>query len=286
MNRLTPFNSIFCLHGSSPPARKLELREDEVHIWLLPLEKDSAFFPTEPFETFLTNEEKARTARFLFPKDQQRSFATRVLVRLLLSSYTSLAPESWEFQNNPYGRPEISEVCHYNGSPLFFNLAHSKRCIGIAFSRIREVGLDIEWMRDSVQAIEVAEKMFSQSEYRNLCQVPQEELLNSFYRYWTLKEAYIKARGMGLSLPLDQFSFSINSSQVLISFDPQMNEEPSRWSFQLFSPFPGYQGAWGIRKRDPGDRIQLTVRKITGWSRNSASGFDLQSEDMFSTFAS
>src|SRR5690606_33310169 len=94
--------------------------------------------------------------------------------------------------------------------PLVFNLSHTDGLIACAVSRGREVGVDVEWLDRRGGDIDVADRFFSRYEVQALYAQPPERRRDRFFRYWTLKESYIKARGMGLALPLDRFSFELD----------------------------------------------------------------------------
>ncbi len=153
-------------------------------------------------------------------------------MRTVLSKYADVAPEAWRFVTNEYGRPEIDEPA--DARWLKFNLSHTNGLIAMIVARDREVGVDVEDRERSGQLLEVADRFFSPSEVEALHALPEEERLDRFFLYWTLKESYIKARGMGLAIPLAQFSFGVDAD-ITIDFDPKLNDDPNRWQFTAMS---------------------------------------------------
>jgi len=123
----------------------------------------------------------------------------------------------------------------------------------------REVGVDVEDVDRPGETVEIADQFFSPTEVAALRAVPVAAQRYRFFQYWTLKESYIKARGMGLSIPLDQFSFQLEANQpIRITFDPRLNDDPGRWQFAQFRLTPRHLTAAAIpRGPDPDLTIQL-----------------------------
>jgi 4'-phosphopantetheinyl transferase len=152
-----------------------------------------------------------------------------------LSNYADVPPEAWRFVTNEFGRPEIDAP--KDARWLKFNLSHTNGLIALIIAREREVGVDVEDRERRGRLLNVADRYFSPSEVEALHALPDEEQLERFFLYWTLKESYIKARGMGLAIPLAQFSFTIGSAEsaITIDFDPKLNDDPARWQFIAMS---------------------------------------------------
>jgi len=151
------------------------------------------------------------------------------MARSILSRYASVHPSKWRFASNPFGRPEITEPAH--AAHLRFNLSHADGLVALVVSAHYEVGVDVERIGRQ-PAMEVAESRFAPSEVAALRALPDAEQARRFLEYWTLKEAYLKARGSGLSVPLDQFSFDLSRpGRPRIRFQPGFDDDHRAWQF-------------------------------------------------------
>jgi len=167
------------------------------------------------------------------------------------------APEQWTFSTNHYGRPEISPP-----GRLRFNLSHTRGLAAVLVALEVDCGVDVEQRRQMRDLFGRATHVFSAAEVDSLRPLSTEGQHERFFDYWTLKESYIKARGMGLSLPLQQFTFSLNQG-ITISFDPRMKDDPARWQFERFAPTPDHAMAVALRmdRRPP---LQIAVQTWHG----------------------
>ncbi len=237
----------------------LKLAHGDIHLWLA--------FPNaiqdpdllDSYKQILTKEERDQQQRFHFPEDRHRYLVTRVLVRTVLSRYSMTPPESWCFTKNAYGRPEIISESVYEKS-LSFNISHTKDLILCGISQHQTLGVDTENTHCRQAPVEVG-NYFSRQELSALSNLPKQLQHERFFHYWTLKEAYIKARGMGLSLPLDQFSFNFpDHQQVQVEFDSRMNDSAKHWSFWLLKLSKSHLGAV-CAQRLPGVAQELIVKR-------------------------
>jgi 4'-phosphopantetheinyl transferase len=229
-------------HLWSLPPEQLVLGDGELHVWQAGLELAAS--EVQNLFDLLSAEERARAARFYFPRDRNRFIVARGRLRSLLSRYLGVAPGQLEFDYSPYGKPALREDC---GSGLRFNLSHSHKLALYVVTRNREVGIDLEYWRADLADGEVARRFFSPREVSTLLALPAEMRLEAFFNCWTRKEAYIKARGEGLSLPLDQFDVTLTPGEpaalIRTLGDPQ---EASRWSLLQVFPGPGYSAALAV----------------------------------------
>ncbi len=182
-----------------------KLGKKEIHIWKIPLGDEQ----NDPFTELLSIEEQQRADSFRFSRDRNRFIRTHSRLRELLSSYSGLSTKELRIAHNAYGKPYL--VNPTAEQPLFFNISHSKDLALFAFSHHSELGIDVEYARDTVQCLELAKRFFSREEYQALADLSRDVLKTQFYRYWTCKEAFIKAVGSGLSFPLDKFTVSIET---------------------------------------------------------------------------
>jgi 4'-phosphopantetheinyl transferase len=161
-------------------------------------------------------------------------------VRRVLSRYAPVGPKDWIFASNAYGRPEIANA-GISVSDLSFNISHTQGLIVLGVTRGRELGVDVENIRAREVSIDIADRFFSPIEVAALAKVPLDLRQDRFFEYWTLKESYIKARGMGLSIPLDKFSFGFPQDHAIeVSIDPELEDGSERWQFWQLRPTPAY----------------------------------------------
>jgi 4'-phosphopantetheinyl transferase len=200
-------------------------------------------------EGLLSREEKRVAARFLRSVDRDRYVVAHGILRQLLGRYLSREPVGLVFETSEFGKPMLVFGAE---SPLVsFNIAHSGDVILYAIASGRRVGVDVEAVRSDRDWMELAESQFSAQELEALQALDPVERAAAFYRCWTLKEAYVKARGEGLGFPLKQFSVTIGNREMApavqwASDDPQASE---RWSVFELSPAPGYAGALIVEGR-------------------------------------
>jgi 4'-phosphopantetheinyl transferase len=182
-------------------------------------------------DRWLSAAEQAQWRRFIFEVDRRLYWISHVLVRSVIASYLRCDPGEIEFAANRFGRPEVVGPAAW--PRLRFNLSHTRGLACCAVSWSRDVGVDVEDATRREVGPEVADHFFSPAEVAELRVRPREEQQRQFFRYWTLKEAYIKARGMGLSLPLDRFSFSLapDSWSATIAFAQELADDENCWQF-------------------------------------------------------
>lgn len=218
-----------------------------VDLWLVsPDEIDEAMLAR--YRALASPAEQAAASRFHFERHRRSHLVTRAAVRVVLSKYAAIAPQDWCFEQSDHGRPHISRA-HAGLSDLRFNISHTEGLIAIAVTRHGDVGVDVE-NADARQApIDVARTCFSPAELAALYQEPVTRQSHAFFRYWTLKESYIKARGLGLSLPLDQFSFDLHpEGPIGFSTAPAMNDLAAHWRFWQFGVAGSHVVALCVRR--------------------------------------
>ena len=205
-------------------------KENEAHVWYAEVDSVSGPGVLRSCEEILSKEEREKAYRYHFSSDQHTALITRAMIRSLLSHYVSVEPSQWRFGFNQYGRPEIAKPEKANN--LRFNIAHTSGFIAIVISKNREVGIDVERLPYIGPYIEIASRFFAPSEISMLGCLPPSEQAVRFIEYWTLKESFVKARGMGLVIPLDEFSFQYvetSGKKIEANFSPSLNDSPERW---------------------------------------------------------
>ncbi|MET3183249.1 UNVERIFIED_ORG: 4'-phosphopantetheinyl transferase [Variovorax guangxiensis] len=215
---------------------QLQIDPHQVHLWHLYVPEQDDAACEEATMALLTPEERGKHGRFHFARDRRRYLMTRGLIRTLLSRYAPIAPRDWEFENNAYGRPAIANALP-QARRLRFNISHSASLVVAALTVEREVGVDVEHTGRNAP-LEIAEHFFSAKEAGALRQLPAGLQPARFWDLWTLKESYIKARGMGLSIPLDRFSFGLDEGDgTAIAFGHDLaDDSPGRWRFWRMQP--------------------------------------------------
>jgi 4'-phosphopantetheinyl transferase len=216
----------------------------DIDIWLTYYNETLDDRQLPGLRSLLSDEEVAQESRFYFADDRKRYLVTRAMVRMLLSRYAPIAPDRWVFSKNAYGRPVISDAIAAADSEardLSFNLSHTRGLIVLAVSRGRELGIDVENIAARTVSLDIAKHFFSATEVAELSRVAADLQQDRFFEYWTFKESYIKARGMGLSLPLNGFSFEFpQRDAVRIRIDPALEDRDGRWGFWQYRPSAGY----------------------------------------------
>jgi 4'-phosphopantetheinyl transferase len=206
------------------------------------LSDDVALFAAQ--EALMTLDEHARYQRFHFNHDRRLFVATRALVRTVLSRYAAVAPGDWRFVTGEHGKPRVAAP---SVTPsIYFNLANTLGVVVCAVSIAHEaIGVDVERIDPKLEILDLADRYFSPSEVRALRALPSSEQLRRFVALWTLKESYIKARGLGLIQPLNQFSFLLDQEEIAVAFDERTQEDATRWRFALLDSPPHYMIAVG-----------------------------------------
>ncbi|MGK5093833.1 4'-phosphopantetheinyl transferase superfamily protein [Deltaproteobacteria bacterium TL4] len=238
----------------------LVLKPEDLHLWLAFPDEITDPLLLSRYKELMAPEEKAQHQRFYFEKDRHLYLLTRALIRTTLSRYFPLKPEQWIFSRNAYGR---SEIVREPGVPhLRFNLSHTAGLVICGITLKQDIGVDVENIERNHEMVSIANRYFSKQEVQELLSLPAAEQPSRFYDYWTLKESYIKARGMGLSLPLEQFSLNIsNHPSLSISFDPSLKDVSKHWQFWLIKPTRHHRTALALRN-DTDLSYKLSMKKV------------------------
>jgi 4'-phosphopantetheinyl transferase len=223
------------------PDGPIALDRETVHVWSARLKEFAG--QTARLLRLLSPDERDRAERFHFTKDREHFIAARSLLRILLSRYLDSPPHQLSFNYNPYGKPALAG---HDGS-LRFNLSHSNGIALYAFTREREVGIDVEYIRRDVVEEAVAERFFSAQEVKSLRSLPAEVQPQAFFNCWTRKEAFIKAIGEGLSYPLDEFDVSLIPEEPAALLGTRNDPpEAARWSLSALPVDEGYAAALAV----------------------------------------
>lgn len=230
-----------------------------VHVWTTDTEAAEVQQRLEAYRSLLSADEARRVERFVHHDDAARFMIGRALARTMLSRYADVPPRDWPIVVDGHGRPELAER-PADTPDLRFNLSHTVGLVACAVAVGREVGVDVEHVGRPV-AHEIPERFFSPSEVADLRALPDADQQIVFFDYWTLKEAYIKARGLGLALPLRQFTFRRTSTRAAsIEFAPELHDDPASWQFAQFWPTMAHRMAVAVRRI--GEDLPIVVAAV------------------------
>ena len=230
--------------GASEWPSELKLGLGACHVWFVFQDQARDAALLDRYRQFLTERERSGELRFHFLEDRHRYLLTRALVRTVLSLYAPISPAEWSFVANAHGRPQIANDA-VSAAGLSFNVSHSGGIVMLGVSRHRAIGVDTEDIVGSRASMAMAEHFCSREEIAELRAEPGDERRSErLLEIWTLKEAYVKARGVGLSIPLDQISFSFPGSRGIdVAFDSRVQDQRDRWAFWMLRPSPDHPSA-------------------------------------------
>jgi len=238
----------------------MEITTGQVDLWWVQPEQVQDPNLLAAYRELLNDHETARMQRFLFERHRHTYLVAHALVRTTLSHYAALAPDAWRFIFNKHGRPDI-DPAHGCGT-LQFNLTHTNDLAVVAVAR-SDVGVDAEDVTRRSSTIRVAEHFFAPDEVTQLHGMQDAAMTSRFFDFWTLKEAYIKARGMGLALPLHAFSYDLRRlPEITIGFRPPIEDVPVQWRQVLFSPNPRHRIAVAM-KVEPAAHMRVHGYHVT-----------------------
>ena len=243
-------------HAPRTPSM-IAIARHEAHLWYVFHDRIDDTDLVARYHGLLNAEERQRHQRIALEERRREYLVTRALCRTTLSRYADIAPEQWQFTANRYGRPEIAAP---HGAPsLRFNLSHSAGLIACLVTLEADAGIDVEDMHRRAATMRIANRYFSSHEVASLRALPPGRQRQRFFEYWALKEAYIKARGMGLSIRLDQFSLHLDHDcPITVSFGPGIKDDPQSWQFDRYRPSERHMMALAIRRGiGPDMRIDL-----------------------------
>ena len=219
------------------------LEEAVIHLWHANPLGQRSLLPH--LSALLSADENDRRARFRFEGDRQDFAFARGMLRTLLATYLQTDPRAVRFQYSEHGKPALA--ASHRRPELQFNLSHTQGRVLLAICGQRAIGVDIERVREDFNPLEIAARFFSSSEQQALTSLPEAEQRPAFFRCWTRKEAFLKARGHGLSFPLERFDVSIGGGEREIRLATRPDPaEAERWQI-LQAPAPeGYAAAVAV----------------------------------------
>ncbi len=193
----------------TPPSGNIPISPDEIHVWRINFENINCDLTGH--SKIISPEEKYRADKFHFEKDKTRFIIRHSILRSVLGRYLLRKPESIQFEYNTHGKPALKGNLYNTG--IQFNLSHSNNLALIAIVLNREIGIDIEHINANIDYENIAIQYFSENEISELRSLPSQQQLIAFYNCWTRKEAYIKALGQGLAIPLSTFDVTLTPNK-------------------------------------------------------------------------
>jgi 4'-phosphopantetheinyl transferase len=243
--------------------RQPRLVDSEVHVWEAALDLPAA--QVRAISEVLSADEWERAHRLVFERDRRRFIVCRGVLRTILGRYLGAAPGSLRFRYSRHGKPALWSASGEH--PLRFSVSHAEDTALYGVTAQRDIGVDIECVRADFATDDIAERFFSRREISSLGTLSPADRPQAFFRCWTRKEAYLKARGDGLSLPLSRFDVSLlpDEPAALLSA-PDDPRETSRWSLRDLPAGPGYVAAIAVEGHD----WQLRCRRWAGTAMRDA----------------
>jgi 4'-phosphopantetheinyl transferase len=232
LTRVTPRDPFW-----APPPAALVLAGDEVHVWRVDVR--SAYARRNDLWRVLAKDERQKATDLLFADDRKRFVVSRGVLRVLLGRYLRAQPDSLVFGYNPHGKPFL-----VGASGVRFSTSHSHDLVLLAFVRDRDIGVDVEHLREDLGLDEIASRHFSTREVATLRSLPNSSRKEAFFACWTRKEAFAKAKGRGLTLPFNRFEVTLTPGEpaMLLNVEEDIRES-FRWAMQELIPGPGYAAA-------------------------------------------
>jgi 4'-phosphopantetheinyl transferase len=214
------------------------------------------------YQALLSPEEAERHARLRVERHRQLFLLTRALARTTLSRFAPVQPEAWRFVDNEHGKPSISAPPEHRW--LSFNLSNTEGAAVCLVAREIDVGVDIENTERGAQTLDVARHFFSALESSELLALAPERQNERFFAYWTLKEAYIKARGLGVAIPLDRFSFLFGPrpTDIHVVFEPELGDDPHSWQFARPAIAAPYALGVALRRGRGAPDLALRIEEV------------------------
>jgi 4'-phosphopantetheinyl transferase len=260
----------------------LKIKKNEIHLWQVNPEKITQPELLNKYKDLLSDDETKKQQRYKFIHDRHDALITRAFIRDLLSYYAEVTPNDWRFEKGEKDKPEIINP----PLPLRFNLSHTKGLIICAVTLENDIGCDVENTTRNNDVLSIANRFFSPSETQELFSLPAAQQRHRFFDYWTLKESYIKAWGLGLAIPLKDFSFTINDAvvekntyftikeEISLSFAQHRVDNANKWRNWLLYPAGNHAHRIALALRSKDDN-QDTAYQLRCFSSTPLMGYQI-----------
>ncbi|UZW58824.1 4'-phosphopantetheinyl transferase family protein [Lysobacter enzymogenes] len=209
----------------------MHLHADDIAIWIARLDEADDSALAARWRALLDGSERARELRYRLADDRRRHLLARALARTALARHTGIAPQRLRFVRGRHGKPELAGD---NPGDHRFNLSHAAGVVALAVARGRALGIDTESLRARALSLGAVERNFAADEIAELRALPAAARARRTIEHWTLKEAYAKARGIGLTLPLDRFGVRVDDARLRLWMAPGFDDAPERWRLWQF----------------------------------------------------
>jgi 4'-phosphopantetheinyl transferase len=220
----------------------MNLQESDVHVWYA---RPEQVFELQCWRYLLDERDQVQHDAYRFNADRDLFLLSRAILRTTLSRYEPVSPATWRFTNSEYGRPLIAGPV--GATPLYFSISHTAGVALVAFGRTPLIGADVEKLDQSIETLAIANDVLRAPELERLLASPVHERLRLFLRYWTLKEAYAKARSLGLGLPFNRIGFDLNASGPrLCANEVAQDGGIARWYFSELDLGSAHVGAVAV----------------------------------------
>jgi 4'-phosphopantetheinyl transferase len=219
------------------------LKQNEVHIWFQTTDSANSAVVHEARRT-LSSDERSRADEFHVDDDRRDYMLAHALLRRCLSRYTLVEPRAWKFCTHINGKPIVKAL------PLSFNLSHTPGLVACVVADSMCVGIDVQQASRAIDVEPIAARYFSQEEAALLSRADDHSRVPRFLELWTLREAFLKAAGLGLSGPLNSISFSLED-ETMLRFHAPPRFPSSEWYFALFEPVPSARMAVAAKSAAP-----------------------------------
>jgi 4'-phosphopantetheinyl transferase len=230
----------------------LDKLDHEAHLWLVKPESIRSNAILDDCMDSLSAQEQKRCRRFRFQQDKHRFLVSHALVRRVLSKYANISPDQWEFSVANHGRPEVANP---EAKAIRFNLSHTTGLTACLVTLSCDCGVDVERIHLRHNPISIARRMFSTTEVRQMLQLNDRDQLDYFFTRWTLREAYTKARGIGIAFPTHKLDFNIKSTtEIDIHFQADIDDKSEAWQFEVFSLTAEHMAAAAIYRPEQSDK--------------------------------
>ena len=235
----------------------LALSTGEFHLWTVFTDTVTDADALRRCEAILSPEETARYQRFHFEKHRRQFLVSHAFIRSVLARYVDAPAEALRFAVGSHGKPELLDA-----GDLRFNLSHTTGLAALAIVRQHDIGVDVEHSERRTVGIDLAERYFAPAEVAQLHALDEAQRQQAFFEFWTLKEAYIKARGLGLALPLDAFAYT-RGPRTTIAFSEPIADDPHAWQFVQLRPGPVHHLAAAVHR--PAAADLTAVIQTSSW---------------------
>ncbi len=224
--------------------KDLVLRDNELHIWKTKISENK--HDLDFCRYLLTSEELIHANEFYFVEDRNRYIIARAILRRLIFGYTGILPNSIVFEYTEYGKPFLAAKNNIQG--MKFNIAHSKNAVVFAFTKNIDVGIDIEFVNKDFVIDDLVKYCCSEQEQYHLKSLPEDQRYRYFYKLWVIKEAIVKAMGLGLSYDLKRIYINFSKNKLI---DPIViiNNDKMYWTVDIFLSYDGYQSAFATKNQ-------------------------------------